>query len=751
MTERIRLAESRGASHVDFDKRIIYGASAIQAVEALGHRLMVDEVALRQVAELGNSNLNKIGRKRDGVKVRFTHPGLSSDGFGKTLGRAKNFRVEGDKCLCDIHLVPSAFRAGLDGGESLGEYVMRLADEDPDLFGLSIVFQGHAVWVFQDGSEREADRYERPPEGATTKHPLVRVDRLDAVDAVDEPAANRDGMFSEYSAYLWATNQQAEAAYADIDALLERYGVAPEKARDFALRYFARRGVPTSEEEVPKMEEEVKVENSVATHTHGLSQGSAGIVLTSNSANPAPAPVADNGDALAAINARLAEMERQNRLAEFRIKLLQSGLSAEGQEVVLSAVNSGVAPEKADGLIESQRKAEAKLREATTIQGITPVGGARINGMMSDLDKFTVAFEALLDGKRPERGVKPLSGIREAYTMLSGDFDMTGRFEPQNIGFASITTATMPNIMANVLNKKVISMFNVYDRWWEKLVVTEDAANMQQLRWHKLGGIGEMPTVNEGATYTETDWNEDYETADWNKKGHYLGLTLEAIDKDDTRRLLEAPRALAQSAYLTISKDISRLFTQNSGAGPTMRDTKAWFHVDHANLGSSALSYTSLKATIQAMRKQTELGTGERLTGGWTKPKYFLVPIELEDTALEILASQNDPNEGTTTSYEKQNILADGDSRGARLAAARSKLVVMDHWTDTNNWAALADPQLFPSIGLGFRFGREPELFSVADPNSGLMFTNDTMPIKVRWFYSLGIIDHRGVYKHNVA
>jgi len=38
----------------------------------------------------------------------------------------------------------------------------------------------------------------------------------------------------------------------------------------------------------------------------------------------------------------------------------------------------------------------------------------------------------------------------------------------------------------------------------------------------------------------------------------------------------------------------------------------------------------------------------------------------------------------------------------------------------------------------------------VAAPNSGLMFSNDVMPVKVRFFFAVAPMDWRGMYKHNV-
>ena len=81
---------------------------------------------------------------------------------------------------------------------------------------------------------------------------------------------------------------------------------------------------------------------------------------------------------------------------------------------------------------------------------------------------------------------------------------------------------------------------------------------------------------------------------------------------------------------------------------------------------------------------------------------------------------------------------------------ARDRVIVIDLWTDTASWAAVADPILYPSIGLGFRYGRTPEIFSVASPTGGLMFTNDVMPVKVRFFYAVGPTDWRGLHKNNV-
>jgi hypothetical protein len=409
-------------------------------------------------------------------------------------------------------------------------------------------------------------------------------------------------------------------------------------------------------------------------------------------------------------------------------------------------------PEALNAVVEAERKYLASLAESQVIQiGGVPPRSPQVTGMQTSLDRIQLALEAMLQGVRPAGDVQPLTGIRELYHLLSGDYEMTGVFNPERIQFANVSCATMAGMVANALNKIVVREFSEYPQWWTPITIPMDFATLQQVKWITLGGIGELPTVVEGAAYTELTWDDNTETATFYKKGGYLGITLEAIDKDDTGRLLAAPRALAQAAWLTLAKSISAIFTASSGVGPTMADGDALFHTNHGNLGTTALSTTTWAAARLAMRKMAEVNSSERL-GALTAPRFLLVPPDLEATALKVLGSDEDYlyalSNGTSGPI---NPFAEGADRQARLQFARERVIVVDLWTDANDWAAVADPKLYPTIGIGYRYGRVPEVFSVASPNAGLMFTNDTMPVKVRFFFATGPMDFRGLYKANVA
>lgn len=381
-----------------------------------------------------------------------------------------------------------------------------------------------------------------------------------------------------------------------------------------------------------------------------------------------------------------------------------------------------------------------------TIQG---AGQQILRPGPAGIEQVEIALQSLLAGVRPPADVAPLTGIREFYTLLSGDWEMTGLFNEDRVYLANVDSSTMAKITADALNKRVMVAFQSYPMWWEPIVSPEDFSTLQDVKWITLGGIGEMPTVGEGAPYLEMTWDDIQQKDAFIKKGGYVGITLEAIDKDDTRRLQSAPRAIAQAGWLSLSKAVAAIFTAQSGTGPDIyyddANTRALFHASNNNLGSSAFSWTSWVATRLAMRDQTEHNSDEPL-GALTVPRYAVVPGELEMEAIETLASAKQA--GTTDNAI--NPEARGESREERLRRARERVIVVDFFTNANNWAAIADPLLYPSIGLGFRFGRAPEVFSVASPTAGLMFTNDVLPVKGRFFFAVGPIDWRGMYKHNV-
>ena len=77
----------------------------------------------------------------------------------------------------------------------------------------------------------------------------------------------------------------------------------------------------------------------------------------------------------------------------------------------------------------------------------------------------------------------------------------------------------MAGLVANALNKRVVNQYQQYPKWWEPAVTEEDFANLQQVKFITLGGMGDLPTVSEGAAYTELTWDDQTETAILRQEG----------------------------------------------------------------------------------------------------------------------------------------------------------------------------------------------------------------------------------------
>lgn len=251
---------------------LIRGFSVITRGEALGHEMWIDEQFLDDTV----AAMQAAGEK--GLKVRFTHPSLSSDGFGKLLGRVKNGSREGDQVFGDLHFSAAAHEAP-DG--DLAKYVMDLAENDPDLFGASIVFQhdrpaerafteqysAEEEWTDGDGDRRKGKRFKSPDKKNTKNFQHARLGELMATDVVDDPAANPSGMF--HRGNVLVEEASALAAFALNLPGAERPKLAaldmdPDRVASFAKRFLDQHGFTIVRKDDAAMSKETSTPNAPA-------------------------------------------------------------------------------------------------------------------------------------------------------------------------------------------------------------------------------------------------------------------------------------------------------------------------------------------------------------------------------------------------------------------------------------------------------------------------------------------------------
>lgn len=212
---------------VDRKANVIFGASLMQVGDlndAEVRRWTVDAKTLDQALSLGNQSGN-------GLKARFTHPNMSADGMGSYLGRWKNLRIDGGTLRGDLHIADAAFTSPQG---DLGNYVMDLAESDPESFGVSLATKLDSADLQQFQSMNDSK-----PKAERSLWPM-RFVAIKAGDVVDDPAATRGGMFS--------LDADLRDLPAQATALLSTYfgDAQPDVVRgriaSFLDRYFASRG-----------------------------------------------------------------------------------------------------------------------------------------------------------------------------------------------------------------------------------------------------------------------------------------------------------------------------------------------------------------------------------------------------------------------------------------------------------------------------------------------------------------------------
>lgn len=253
------------------------------------------------------------------------------------------------------------------------------------------------------------------------------------------------------------------------------------------------------------------------------------------------------------------------------------------------------------------------------------------------------------------------------------------------------------------------------------------------------GGFGDWSEYKGAITYDDNEqlWKTTYTHVEYTD-----GFKVERklADDDQYNVISRRPRGFAVAAMRTREKHAASVFNnafsstyaggdavELCGAHPYSPSNAA----TQANNGTTALSYSAVVSTRQAMRAYED-DRGELMP---VNPTIILVPAELEGTANEICNTMRGVNsQQPNTADYVANLVQD---RGIRP-------LVWDYLTDANNWF-LIDIQL-AKMYLRW-FDRIPLEFAM-DPTSDFR-----LEARYRGYmrYSYGWSDWRWVYGHAVT
>jgi hypothetical protein len=326
------------------------------------------------------------------------------------------------------------------------------------------------------------------------------------------------------------------------------------------------------------------------------------------------------------------------------------------------------------------------------------------------------------------RDQKFVNSFRECYIQITGDKRCTGRLEDcdQVRLREALDGNSWANVLANSVNRRVVAEYrrDSHLSVWRNLVtIARDINSFRTQERVRYGGYGDLPTVNQGSPYLALPSPGDEKaTYAVTKRGGTETLTLEMIKNDDVQAIRIIPKRLAEAAQRTLAHFVLDFVRTN----PVIYDGVTLFHASHGNLGTAPLSAVGLAAARAAMKRQTELGSGEQLG---IDLRFLWVPVDLEETGVNLFRRGANQDKTFVQSLDV-------------------KVVPVWYWTDANDWCVSADPSDCPTIEVGFLEGEEePAIFVQDAPTVGSMFTNDHTTLKIRHIYGGAVSDYRGVYK----
>jgi hypothetical protein len=382
----------------------------------------------------------------------------------------------------------------------------------------------------------------------------------------------------------------------------------------------------------------------------------------------------------------------------------------------------------------------------------------------SQKDRSIKALDGFFSGQAVD-GVKPARTLKEAYAMWKGipySYDMdpwqilaesaSGGYASGSRLLESIASSTWAQVLGDSVTRRMLADYALlpFDEWRKIVSSVVPVQDFRTQRRMRLGGYAApLTSVAEAALYSAlVSPGDEEQTYAITKRGGYETLTLEAIANDDVGAIRLIPKRLASAAKITLYEFVMDFLRLGDTSTVVMGyDSEYLFATAHGNYSTTAdavtLSDANLSAAKRKMRDQTAYGQ----TGGFIglKPSFLVVPNELEPTAIRLRDNEFTYHGGTpgTSALSVSDVNVHRNS---------FELLVVDYWTDSNNWFLVADPRMVPTIEIGFWQGKEePEIFVQDMPNVGSLFDSDQVKYKIRHIYGGSPLDHRAFYMSNVT
>ena len=429
-----------------------------------------------------------------------------------------------------------------------------------------------------------------------------------------------------------------------------------------------------------------------------------------------------------------------------RVSAIQGICNGEFPEIEKQAIVSGWTPEVVTKKVLETIRAERPAASVNISVKAKPEGGEMrktLEAAMSlrcgvDADTLAKSYGA----QTVEAGMKemdmPLKQLLVECMKLDG-IPYSRGFDNETIR-AAFSSVSLPGILSNVANKKLLQSYEAQPIIATKLCSTGDLNDFKENDRFRLTDVGDLLPIAADGEIKDGGLIEETAKNQLDTYGKKFCLTRKMIINDDLGAFMKVPTAMGNRA----ARLIDQLFFSRLLANPAQADGKALFSSAHKNLlggASSALSAESLKKAIQLFLDQVD-ADGQPIS---VEPKFLLVPTALKHQAIELTKGATLIMSGADNAVRPAlNVLADEN-----LQVVSSPYLGNSAYEGASQtgWYLFGDPKTIDTWEIGFLKGKRTPTVERGETDF------NTLGLWFRVYFDLGVReqDHRGMVKANGA
>lgn len=300
------------------------------------------------------------------------------------------------------------------------------------------------------------------------------------------------------------------------------------------------------------------------------------------------------------------------------------------------------------------------------------------------------------------------------------------------------STASLANVLANVLNKFLLQGYLFVEQSWREIAGIRPVKDFKPTKSVNLFGDFEYKDVGPSGELKHAELRDQAFSNQAATSGRILTITRTHTINDDLSALTTVPMLMGRGAALKLNKSFWTMFL-NPGVAD---DAVAFWSASHVNgAGVTPATVSNYSSGAGSTLSSAGLNAATVLFDNMTDPmgyplgvdaEILLYPPDLQTAALELMNSQFIVYGGASASKQPGDNVWKG-----RYKPVKSRYLNKAAFTgySTTAWYLLANPSMFPTIEVAFLNGQDMPTVQTAQPD----YQFEVLGISIRGFFDTGV------------